>query len=544
MKYLFALLLTFAATTAVWSQAADTLSEDTTAGLGAIDTLTDDTTAADTSVVAMTEGMPPGPGFQEKLVAARSLPLAIILCGCLLLLFFWFRVQVGILKSRLADESLSPGARFDLEQAHSTAIAARKTSKFFFWAVLLGYLAYVAVEGTPMYGYAMEWLNLAVRWTHVIAGIMWIGASFYFIFLENNLNRTHGLRDELAGNLWAIHGGGFYYVEKYKVAPKVIPAHLHWFKYEAYFTWLSGFALMFIVYYADARSFMIDPTVADLTTPAAIAIGIGSMVLGYVIYDVMCRSKLVLRQDLFALVGIVFLGVMTYALTHLLSGRAAFIHVGAVIGTIMVGNVFFTIIPSQKALVRAAKTGEPLDESLGKKAGQRSLHNNYLTLPVVFIMISNHFPSTFGHSWNWLILMVMVVASAGIKHYWNLLDRGVKRTWVLVVSILSLVFMSVAISPAFEDTLDAAIPASFDEANAVIQARCVQCHSANPTDDQWPAAPNGVMYDTPEQIQAMSDKIMTRAVRTKTMPQGNKTGMTEEERTILKRWILQGAQIP
>ena len=287
---------------------------------------------------------------------------------------------------------------------------------------------------------------------------------------------------------------------------------------------------------------MIDPTVADLSTPAAIAVGIGSMILGYAIYDVMCKSRLILRQDWFALVGIVILGVMTYALTHLLSGRAAFIHVGAVIGTIMVGNVFFTIIPSQKALVRAAKTGQPLDETLGKKAGQRSLHNNYLTLPVVFIMVSNHFPSTFGHSGNWLILMVIVVASMGIKHYWNLLDKGIKQTRVLVISVLALVILSMAISPAFEDTLDATIPATFDEANAVIQARCVQCHSATPTDDVNRIAPNGVMYDTPEQIHAMADKIMTRAVRTKTMPQGNKTGMTEAERTVLKRWILQGAK--
>lgn len=481
--------------------------------------------------------------FVTKLLQSSMLWPAVMLCVLLLGLFLWFRRLAAALNGELQKEDLSAGVRFDLEQARSTAIATRQTCKFFFWAVLIGFLTYIAVAGTPMYGYTMEWINLAVRWTHVIAGIMWIGASFYFIFLENNLNRTHGLRDELAGNLWAIHGGGFYYVEKYKVAPKVIPAHLHWFKYEAYFTWLSGFALLFIVYYADARSFMIDPTVADLSPAASVGIGIGSLILGYVIYDRMCSSKLILDQGRFALVGMVVLGAMTYALTHLLSGRAAFIHVGAVIGTIMVGNVFFTIIPSQKALVRAAKTGQPLDETLGKKAGQRSLHNNYFTLPVVFIMISNHFPSTFGHSWNWLILMVMVVASAGIKHYWNLLDRDVKRTWVLVVSILALVFMSVAVSPAFEDSLDAAIPASFEEANAVIQARCVQCHSANPTDDQWPNAPNGVMYDTPEQIKAMADKIMTRAVRTKTMPQGNKTGMTDEERTILKRWILQGAKI-
>ena len=487
--------------------------------------------------------MDPAQPFRHKLMTDPAFVWVALLSALFLLACSYFNSLRRTLVAQSGRDDLSPGARFDLEESRYTANASRKACKFFFVVLLLGYFCYVAVKSTPMSGYVMEWVHLAIRWTHVIAGIMWIGASFYFIFLENNLNRTHGLRDELAGNLWAIHGGGFYYLEKYKVAPQVIPKDLHWFKYEAYFTWLSGFCLLFIVYYADARSFMIDPTVADISTPVAMAIGIGSMVLGYVIYDTMCKSRLILRQELFAVVGVVILGALTFALTHLLSGRAAFIHVGAVIGTIMVGNVFFTIIPSQKALVRAAKTGRSLDATLGKKAGQRSLHNNYLTLPVVFIMVSNHFPSTFGHSGNWIILMVIVVASMGIKHYWNLLDRGQSKPLVLAMSVLALVMLSFVISPAFEDTVDAAIPASFDEANAVIQRRCVQCHSASPTDDQWHNAPNGVMYDTPEQIQAMADKIMTRAVSTRTMPQGNKTGMTDEERTVLKRWILQGAQI-
>jgi len=530
-KYLLVLLLCLG----TWNGSAQTASPDSL--------VTDTIVSTVDTVAIVAEALPPTPTFTEKLAASPIRMVVVVVLGLLLFLFLWFRSLAIKLKAQLAEPDISEGTKFDLEDARSTAIASRQTAKFFGLFLLGGYITYIAVQGTSMQGYAMEWLNLAVRWTHVIAGIMWIGASFYFIFLENNLNRTEGLRDELAGNLWAVHGGGFYYVEKFKVAPAAIPKHLHWFKYEAYFTWLSGFTLMFIVYYADARSFMLDPTIADLSPAAAVGIGIGSMALGYIIYNRMCSSRLILRQDLFAVVGLLVLGAMTYVLTHLLSGRAAYIHVGAVIGTIMVGNVFFTIIPSQKALVRAAKTGQPLDATLGKKAGQRSLHNNYLTLPVVFIMISNHFPSTFGHSWNWLVLMVMVVASGGIKHYWNLLDRGIKHTYVLVLSILALVFMSVAISPAFEDTLDATIPATFDEANAVIQARCVQCHSANPTDDQWTTAPNGVMYDTPEQIKAMADKIMTRAVRTHTMPQGNKTGMTEEERTVLKRWILQGAKV-
>ncbi|MCB0771209.1 MAG: urate hydroxylase PuuD, partial [Flavobacteriales bacterium] len=254
----------------------------------------------------------PAPDLSGKLIAGPYNAIAAVVMGLLLFLFIWFRNLAERLNEKLGDLGLSEGVRFDLEDARSTTIAARQATKFFGLLVLGGYLTYVAVVGTPMYGYVMEWLNLAVRWTHVIAGIMWIGASFYFIFLENNLNRTEGLRDELAGNLWAIHGGGFYYLEKYKVAPKVIPAHLHWFKYEAYFTWLSGFALLFLVYYADAKAFMIDPTVADIATPTAIAIGVGSLVLGYVIYDVMCRSKLILDQGRFALVGTVILAVICY----------------------------------------------------------------------------------------------------------------------------------------------------------------------------------------------------------------------------------------
>jgi uncharacterized membrane protein len=507
-----------------------------------------DSTMLDTAQIALTAAaLQPAvqdPTYMEKLTAEPHLWIVAAILLLLFVVYLCFRHFAKHISEKLTDTSISEGTRFDLEQARSTAIASRQAAKFFGWLLLGGYTVYVAVAGTEMQGYVMQWLNLAVRWFHVIAGIMWIGASFYFIFLENNLNRKHGLRDELAGNLWAIHGGGFYYVEKYKVAPQVIPVHLHWFKYEAYFTWLSGFSLLFIVYYADAKSLMVDPSVAAITSTEAICIGIGSMVLGWLIYDVMCKSRLVLRQGLYAVVGVLVLGAITYMLTHLLSGRAAYIHVGALLGTIMAANVFFTIIPSQKALVRAAKTGQPLDASLGKKAGQRSLHNNYITLPVVFIMLSNHFPSTFGHSGNWLILMVIAVASAGIKHYWNLLDRGVKRSWVLVVSIAALVLLSVAISPAMEDTMDAAIPTSFADANAVVQRRCVQCHSANPTDDVYVVAPNGVMYDTPEQIKAKTSMIMERAVRTHTMPLGNKTGMTDEERTILKRWILQGANLP
>ncbi|PCJ83476.1 MAG: hypothetical protein COA57_11225 [Flavobacteriales bacterium] len=394
-----------------------------------------------------------------------------------------------------------------------------------------------------MEGHAKEWMNLIVRWAHVIAGISWIGASFYFIFLENALNRTKGLSDELAGNLWAIHGGGFYYLEKFKGAPEKLPKELHWFKYEAYFTWLSGFALMWIVYYADAKAFLVDPMILDISSELGIAIGIGSMVFSWLIYDALCKTKLVEKRALFGLVGFGLFVLIEWALCEVMNPRAAYIHAGALLGTCMVANVFFVIIPSQKALVKAAKLNQPLDPKLGKNAGLRSLHNNYITLPVLFIMISNHFPSTFGHEHNWLILAGLALASAGIKHYWNLYEAGKSDYFMLGISIAALVVIFLLTAPVSrEEKLKDAPEVSFIQVNDIIQRRCISCHSASPTDDTWTAAPNGVMYDTPQQIVKMQDKILQRAVLTKNMPQGNKTGMTQEERDVLEIWIYQGAK--
>lgn len=482
--------------------------------------------------------------FFDKLINDPLLPLVGVVLFILVVLFVVYKRLAESLRFLLEkDTNLAPSFKYDQKEKLSSYTATVNVLKIIMPIALCGYLLYVAVHNTGMQGYVMEWLNLLVRWTHVVVGIMWIGASFYFIFLENNLNRTKGVRDELAGNLWAIHGGGFYFLEKYKVAPPEIPSDLHWFKYEAYFTWISGFTLLVIVYYLDAKAFLIDPSKADISVATAIGIGICTLILGWIVYDWMCKSPIVKRSNWFALLGILLLLGVAYFLTHVFNSRAAYIHVGALMGTIMAWNVYFTIIPAQKALVKAATLGEPLDASLGKKAGERSLHNNYLTLPVIFIMISNHFPSTFGHQYNWAVLMIIALASAGIKHYWNLLERGQTKTYILVVSLVAIFSLALVTSPAFEERIDMAVPVSFQEAKAVIDLRCIQCHSASPTDDVWTVAPNGVMYDTPEQIKNMSDKIMARAVRSKTMPQGNKTNMTDEERLILKRWILQGAKI-
>ncbi len=398
------------------------------------------------------------------------------------------------------------------------------------------------VKGSPLESHLMEWLNIIIRVMHITFGIAWIGASFYFVFLENALNRTEDVRDELAGNLWAVHGGGFYYLEKYKVAPKTIPKHLHWFKYEAYFTWLSGFCLLFVVYYFNASAFLIDKNVLDISATEGILIGVGSFVVAWVIYDLMCKSALIKNQLLFAIVGFLILIGFAYFYCQVFSSRAAYIHFGAMIGSLMVANVFFVIIPAQKAMVNSAKLGLPLDPSLGKKALARSLHNNYFTLPVLFVMVSNHFPSTFGYEYPWLILAIISLGGAGVKHYLNLKEQKQLNVWILPVSILILLAACFVSAPS-TNPYECKKEIQFAEVQEIIQKRCVQCHSKNPTDDVYKVAPNGVMYDTPEEILAKRDLIMQRVVLTKTMPQNNKTNMTEEERDAIRCWMEQGAPI-
>jgi uncharacterized membrane protein len=401
---------------------------------------------------------------------------------------------------------------------------------------------YIIVQGTPLESHMMEWLNIVIRLMHITFGIAWIGASFYFVFLENALNRTEDVRDELAGNLWAVHGGGFYYLEKYKVAPKSIPKHLHWFKYEAYFTWLSGFCLLFVVYYFNASALLIDKNVLDISITQGILIGVSSFAVAWIIYDAMCKSRLIKNQLLFALVGFAFLIAFAWFYCHVFSARAAYIHFGAMIGGIMVANVFFVIIPGQKEMVRCAKLGIPLDPSLGKKALARSLHNNYFTLPVLFVMVSNHFPSTFGYEYPWLILGVISLGAAGVKHYLNLKEKKDLNVWILPVSVVILLAASFISAPS-TNPYECKKEVSFSEVNEIMQKRCVSCHSANPTDEVYKVAPNGVMYDTPEGIVAKKDLIMQRVVITKTMPQNNKTNITEEERNTLRCWIEQGAKL-
>ncbi len=403
-------------------------------------------------------------------------------------------------------------------------------------------VVYFGVKGSVWEGHLMEWLNIIVRVAHITFGIAWIGASFYFVFLENALNRTENVREELAGNLWAVHGGGFYYLEKYKVAPKEIPRHLHWFKYEAYFTWLSGFSLLFVVYYFNAKSFLIDPAIWNVSATAAIATGIGSFAVAWVFYDLICRTPLIKKGYWFTMVGFLILCGFAFFYTHVFNARAAYIHFGGMLGTLMVGNVFFIIIPAQKAMVKAAKEGKPLNPELGKYAGLRSLHNNYFTLPVLFVMVSNHFPTTFGYSQPWVILIIISLGAAGVKHYLNLKERGQLSVWVLPVSIAILLAAAFVSAPQ-KITTECKQQVAMAEVYSIVQRRCVACHSLHPADDVITAPPNGVVYETPQDIVRLKDKIMQRVVVTKTMPQNNKTGMTEEERAVIRCWIDQGASI-
>jgi uncharacterized membrane protein len=379
--------------------------------------------------------------------------------------------------------------------------------------------------------YANEWLDFLARWLHVIAGIVWIGTSFYFVALDNHL------RDDES---WEIHGGGFYRVQKFTPAPPRLPDVLHWFKWEAYTTWLSGFALMVFLYYVNADTYLIDKSVADLSEAAAIAISIGLLVVAWVVYDVLCR---LVRNEL--LLAALLVGLTTLAAwgcSELFSGRAEYIQVGAMLGTIMAANVFIVIIPAHWKLVRAKEAGREPDPAPGIRAKQRSVHNNYLTLPVLFAMLSNHFPSTYGHSYSWLILVAMMVIGAWIRHFFNLRHAG-KTVWAIpVTAALAIAGVAVAIRPDEGGGGTAAagvVP--FSRVHAIVQQRCVPCHSNHPTEVD--VAPKGVVFDTAAEIKAQAALIERVAVTTKTMPIGNATSMTQEERDLVGAWIRNGARI-
>jgi uncharacterized membrane protein len=379
-----------------------------------------------------------------------------------------------------------------------------------------------------------DWLELGFRWLHVVAGIVWIGTSFYFVALDNHLGRPRVAEPDVAGESWEIHGGGFYRISKYRVAPDELPEPLHWFKWEAYTTWLSGFGLLVVLYYANADTYLIDKSVADIPVAAAIAISLIGLAAAWVIYDVAC---MVFKSDL--VVGLLLLGMVVasaYGAGQVFSGRAAYIQVGAMLGTIMAANVLFNIIPAHWELVRAKEAGREPDPAPGLEAKRRSVHNNYLTLPVVFTMISNHFPFTYEDAHAWLVLVVLVLIGAWIRHFFNLRHAGRTVWWIPVTAGAAAIALAVAMRPD-EGGGAPSRTVSDAEAIAIVQQRCVPCHSANPTQPGYDVPPAGITFDSRDQIVERADAIEEQAVRTTAMPLGNVTGMTDQERETLGAWL-------
>ena len=392
----------------------------------------------------------------------------------------------------------------------------------------------------------IEWLNLLVRWVHVIAAIMWVGDSFLFMWLDSHLSQPTKTREgTVVGELWMTHSGGFYEVIKRKSLGE-LPPTIYWFKWESYTTWISGFCLLCIVYYAGGAAFLIDPQVSALTKEQAIGLSLGLLPLGFVVYELMWRSPLARDQRVFGLFGFGLLLGLVYALTHLFSGRAAFLEVGAVIGTTMAANVFFRIIPAQKYMIAATKAGQPVDTTLGLRAKGRSIHNNYLTLPVLFTMLSNHFPTTYGNGRPWLVMGCLFVFGAGLKYVMNFRARSHPVViGGLVTALAGFMFLTApraAPLPGLE-TYANAKSVSFATVNSILQTRCVNCHAAKPTSSMFAAAPQGLMLETPDQIAAHADRVYLLSVATKTMPLGNITGISQAERDVIGAWVAQGANV-
>ena len=402
-----------------------------------------------------------------------------------------------------------------------------------------------------MEAYFTEWLGLLVRWFHVIAGVAWIGASFYFVWLDNHLRQPPQwkLDKGIKGDLWAIHGGGFYEIAKYRLEPEEMPTQLHWFKWEAYSTWLSGMALLFIVYYLGSPGFLVDSAKADISVAAAAATGLGTIALVLVIYEALIRSPLAHQGKLFGLVLYGILVVAAWALFQVLSGRGAFIHVGAIIGTIMVANVFLGIIPSQKALVAAVRDGRAPDgrvARLATLAKLRSTHNNYLTLPVLFIMISNHYPMLYGHPMGWAILAAIGFIAAFTRHYFNLRHRDIHRPSILVIAALLTTALIWTLAPRTpepiaETSATAAAPTN-TQVRDIVNQHCLSCHAREPAHPAFQAAPAGIVLDSLAALSEHSARVRQAAVDTHYMPLGNTSGMTEEERRILGQWLIKPSQ--
>jgi uncharacterized membrane protein len=401
-----------------------------------------------------------------------------------------------------------------------------------------------------MMTYLLDWVGMLARWLHIIAGIAWIGSSFYFVWLDNSLEPLPNPgREEagIAGEVWAVHGGGFYRSLKYRVAPGTLPATLHWFYWEAYTTWLSGFLLLCLLYLLRAEAYLVDPAILPLSKSAAILIALGTLVVTWLIYDALCRSPLGRRSPALATTIGVLLAILAWGLCQVFSGRGAFMMFGAVLGTIMVANVLFVIVPGQRELVRAKQQGREVDPAPGLKGKQRSLHNTYFTLPVLLVMISNHYAMTYGARNNWLVLIALSFAGACIRAWFVARQkpgaRGAVAQLPIVLAALALAGVIFALAPAFGESVaqGSALPPAVElvRVRTIFDERCVPCHAKNPTEPGFSAPPNGITLETVGQIMAHLPEVRQQ-LNLRTMPLGNLTGMTDEERATLLMWIGHG----
>lgn len=393
-----------------------------------------------------------------------------------------------------------------------------------------------------------EWLAFAVRWLHVVTAVAWIGSSFYFIALDLGLKKRPGLPEGAHGEEWQVHGGGFYHVQKYLVAPARMPEHLTWFKWESYSTWLTGFAMLAVLYYADASLYLVDHERFEMTGTMAILVSLGSIGIGWIIYDALCKSPLGHNDTglmVFLFAAIVAMG---WGYTQVFTGRAAFLHLGAFTATIMSANVFFIIIPNQKKVVADLIAGKSPDPALGKQAKQRSLHNNYLTLPVIFLMLSNHYPLAFATPYNWVIAALVFLIGVLVRHYFNSMHAGKGQphwTWaVSAILFIIIIWLSTAThaptaaeAKVAPDDQRFVAAAGYEAVRDTVLGRCSMCHAAEPVYDGIRRAPRGIMLDTDAGIAAHARMIYLQAGRSHAMPPGNITFMTPDERRQIVAWF-------
>ncbi len=420
--------------------------------------------------------------------------------------------------------------------------------------------------------YLMDWLQMFFRWFHVIAGIAWIGASFYFIWLDNNLEEPPQWKKDkgIKGDLWAIHGGGYYEVAKYALGPEKSPSHLHWFKWEAYTTWLTGMVLMILIYYVGAQIYLVDATKFAFSTSQAVVLSLLSLAIGMGVYEGLVKTPLRHNGLAFGIVLAMLLTFFAWVMSVLFSGRGAYIQVGALIGTIMAANVLLGIMPAQRALVNAVEKGEAPDPEPAKLAKLRSTHNNYLTLPVIFIMLSNHYPMTYGHEWNWAVLAAIGCISAYARHFFNLRHQGKVQPMILATSLAALALLAFVMTPSRSPTIETAQASQsdmetktaaqdsiahnqnsdqpIDMANAdlnetqrarmdeILETRCATCHATQPTDSMFNSPPAGLILTDTSKALPLADRVLN-TLRTGYMPLANRSGMTDEERANLIGWL-------